>query len=327
MNIKPQPLHESDYSDMEEQLRELFYELVFSPILEILNPHNAQVRAAAKELKNAATSTVVAALRAGKIQYDDGVFSGDFNARISKELSGMGAKWNKQSKVFSLAANLLPPDVASMATEYNETAKLMHRRLDERLAEMEAGLSGRVAAADIDAEMTVGKVQKGFEKSAGKVLGADADLDEAGKARLSAEYTESIKPYVQKFSEDMIAELRRAVADNASEGYRFDRLIDRIEGRYDVTQTKAAFLARQETALLVSKHRQVRFEDAGVTRYIWRTAGDSRVRKDHDHLDGREFLYSQPPIIDRATGQRGNPGQGFNCRCVDEPVLPEVVAA
>lgn len=306
---------------MEAQLKKIFFDVIFRPVLDLLLPHNAQVKAAAKEFKNAGDAAVVAALRGGKIQYTAGTFSGDFTAATTKELKKMGAKWNKQTKTFFLAPNLIPTDVAAMATEYADAAKKLHDELYKRLSEIEINLEALVDARPVDATPTVEAVQKGFQKSAGDAF---SDLTDEGKDRLSQEYTENIKPYIKKFSKETVLELRKMVSDNAQQGYRFDKLVDRIQGRYDVSQTKAKFLAQQETGLLAAKHRRVRFEDVGITRYIWRTSGKPSVRDDHRALNGREFLYSDPPVVDRATGRRGNPGEDFGCQCVDEPIMPEV---
>lgn len=323
--IKPQPLHESDWANMESQLKKIFFDIIFRPILDLLLPYNAQVRAAKKEFKNAADALIIQALKAGKIQYTKGTFSGDFNAAISKQLKGIGAKWNKVSKTFSLNESKLPPGVAAMANEYNTATRDLHNELEKRLAEIQANLEAAVNDHPVDADKTVRNVEMGFKQTAGAAmedLGADSDLSSAGKERISEEYTEDLKPYIKKFSEEMISEIRQTVSDNASQGYRFDKLITRIQNRYDVSLNKAKFLARQETGLLVSKHRQVRFEEVGITRYIWRTSGKPTVRDDHKALNGREFLYSEPPIVDKHTGRRANPGQDFNCECIDEPVIP-----
>lgn len=50
-------------------------------------------------------------------------------------------------------------------------------------------------------------------------------------------------------------------------------------------------------------------------QYIWHTAQDEKVRKDHAERDGKSFDYANPP-------KGGNPGEDFNCRCWAEP-LPE----
>ncbi len=71
----------------------------------------------------------------------------------------------------------------------------------------------------------------------------------------------------------------------------------------------------------MSEFRRLNFSEAGVTRYIWRTAKDRRVRDAHAHLDGKTFFYSDPPIVDPATGRRRNPGMDYGCRCFDQPLL------
>ena len=74
---------------------------------------------------------------------------------------------------------------------------------------------------------------------------------------------------------------------------------------------------------MVSKYRQIRYEEVGIDNYIWSTSHDSRVRHDHRELQGKVFSFSNPPITDKATGARNNPGEDFGCRCVAIPVMPE----
>jgi SPP1 gp7 family putative phage head morphogenesis protein len=143
---------------------------------------------------------------------------------------------------------------------------------------------------------------------------------------IKEEYNENVKLYVQKFSTESIMDLRDAVQENAVLGYRFDRLARFIQERYRASQAKAEFLAKTETSIFMSKFRQRMFAEAGVRRYIWRTADDQRVRDDHSHLNGRIFFYNNPPVADIATGTKANPGAIWNCRCVDEPVLEPVRA-
>lgn len=52
---------------------------------------------------------------------------------------------------------------------------------------------------------------------------------------------------------------------------------------------------------------------ARATRfYVWRTAGDTRVREGHVHREGKVFRWSEPP-------EGGHPGTEPNCRCWAEP--------
>lgn len=331
--IKGQELHESDYADVQKQLRALFYTLIFQPIVKLLAPHNAQVKSAARQLKNSSNhqmrnaqyDPIVTGINSGKIQYVDGIFSGDFNAAISKALKGYGAQFNKRTATWSIVPQALPVEVIRAIKEHADVARKLHYELDDKLKNIEMTLAYGIQEHPIDAEPMVDKLDEKFQSQYGDALGV-SDLSEKSKKKLAKTYVDSLKPFIKKFSSEQIADLRAIVKANAETGYRFDFLVERIQNRYDVTQSKAEFLARNETAIYVSKVRQARFGDVGITKYVWRTAGDSEVRKDHKKLNGRTFEYSKPPIVDEATGRRANAGEDYNCRCVADPVMPEVFA-
>lgn len=313
-------LKEADYSDVEGQLKAIFYRILFKPLVDVLKAQGVQGKEAAKELRNAPVDVVVAAIESGRVQYGAGVFSGTFNARIADSLRSLGAVKDKRSGTYTMDKAKVPPDIISTAFRYTDKTKAIHAELEKRLDEIEAGLEGLVDANTVDATAVVGRMDRNFQKVAGDALGRE-ELTEEARARLSAEYSTNMKLWIQKWSEEAILDLRTDVEANASEGYRFDRLVPRIQHRYGVSQNKARFLARQETALLTAKHREVRFVDAGLNEYVWRITHDAHVRPDHKALHGRRFRYDSPPVVDQATGRRGNPGQDYNCRCVDEPVL------
>lgn len=323
--LKGMKLKETDFSDIERQLKVLFYQLIFKPIVDLLSPHNAQVKAAKGELRNAKSSSVVSGLLSGKIQYDDSTFSGDFSASISRELRAFGAKYDKRTKTFTALPQALPIGVLEAAKKYQDAARQLHVQLEDRLDQIQKDLERMVNLNPVDAGRTVKKMDRDFNAAYGDALGTDLLSDES-KRILAKRYTESLKPYIKKFSDAMIHEIRESVTENAKTGYRFDALVSRIQNRYDVSQSKATFLARQETALFTAQAHQTRFAEVGITSYIWRTAGDSEVRPDHKKLNGQEFEYAHPPIVDESTGRRANPGCDFNCRCSPEPVLPGVLA-
>lgn len=308
----------------------IFYDIIFKPLVDLLAPHNKQVKIASKELKNSSVrlnakfDPIVAGINSGRIQYVDSIFSGDFNASISKALKSYGATFNKRTKTFALAPEFLPAEILEAAENYAAEARNLHDALRDKLSSIERSLSWEVSKKKVDAGKVVSTLDDKFDDEYSKALDTK-ELSERGRKNLAEDYANNMSLWVKKFSADTIKELRTAVEDNATTGYRFDELIDRIQDRYAVSRSKAKFLARNETSLYVSKHRQARFADVGITKYIWRTAGDGRVREDHKHLNGKEFEYKNPPIVDIATGRRANPGEDYLCRCVAEPVLPSVL--
>lgn len=322
--LKGQDLQKSDYADMQRQLEAVFYDIIFRPIVDLLAPRNAQVKKAARELKNAVTAPVVAGVRSGKIQYSEDTFSGDFSAAISKALRSYGARYSKQQKTYTILQQDLPPEVLAAVVEYAAAAKDLHYELVRKLDEVQRGLEQAVRVNKVNATVTVSKMERKFNQDYGEAIGRE-ELSERSSEALSRGYSDNMELWVKNFSADTIRELREAVEENAAAGYRFDHLVDRIQGRYDVSRTKAEFLARQETSLLVSKHREQRFGEVGITEYVWRTAGDVEVREGHRELNGRTFEFAKPPVVDAASGRRANPGEDYRCRCRAEPVMPRVL--
>jgi len=62
---------------------------------------------------------------------------------------------------------------------------------------------------------------------------------------------------------------------------------------------------------------QLRQQDLGIERYIWRSQDDAKVRESHAEYDDQVFRWDEPPA-------GGHPGQAHNCRCYAEPVSPDV---
>ena len=97
-------------------------------------------------------------------------------------------------------------------------------------------------------------------------------------------------------------------------------LTKRLQQLGGITERRAAFIARDQTAKLTGSLNATRQQDNGITEYIWRTAGDQRVvgnpgglypkgsrgHEDHYARDGKRFKWSEPPAD-------GHPGQAFNC--------------
>lgn len=102
-----------------------------------------------------------------------------------------------------------------------------------------------------------------------------------------------------------------------------DELSDRLEDRFAVTKRKLETAAHDDILTLNGEITRDRQQAAGVTSYVWTTAGEERVRPSHRELDGRTFDWDDPPVTNDA-GDTNIPGGDYNCRCVAFPVLPEL---
>jgi SPP1 gp7 family putative phage head morphogenesis protein len=93
----------------------------------------------------------------------------------------------------------------------------------------------------------------------------------------------------------------------------------------EVTKSRATLIGRTEVARTASKLVEVRAKFVGSEGYIWRTAGDADVRREHRALNGKYFRWDDPPVAG-TNGMRYHAGQGPNCRCIPEPVIGDIAA-
>lgn len=84
-------------------------------------------------------------------------------------------------------------------------------------------------------------------------------------------------------------------------------------------ESRAMLIARDQSSKLNAALTRARHEEAGIKKYMWSTSGDERVRESHAEKDGQIFEYTNPPA------DTGHPGHDVNCRCVQIPVLDDIV--
>jgi SPP1 gp7 family putative phage head morphogenesis protein len=91
----------------------------------------------------------------------------------------------------------------------------------------------------------------------------------------------------------------------------------------EVAINRARLIARTETARSNASFVQARAVALGVTSYIWRTSGDASVRESHKEMQGKVIQYDKPPLL--SDGMKGHAGTFPNCRCWQDPILPDEV--
>ena len=270
-------------------------------------------------------SSTIEALHDAKIQYIDGLFVGQLNAGISKYLRGLGGKFNKLKKGWAVDLSDMPQELKVAVMDSKAKSRELIQRLQRKIDEIEH--AGDLITRPVDPREQIAKVLDGlddqFEKTTAETLSIKPEMTPNMKVRIEGEYSQNLNKYIKEWEEEAIFRLRDQVEANAFSGFRADKMVARIQAEAGVSKRKAEFLARQETSLLVSKYREVKYTDAGIDMYQWSTSHDDRVRHRHKELDGRIFKFSDPPITDNATGARNNPGSDYNCRCTCIPIFNE----
>lgn len=337
--LAPLRLKPTYWRSIEDQIIETLRFVLFIPLVHAVKSieHGTKINAL---ILNAKEDPLTLALRGGRVQYTNGVFSGQFSAGITNSLRRLGARFDERTRTFSVESSLVPNWLKAEAAAYQLKAREIHDVLARKLDEIQRTMKHDINVRPIDALPTVDAFEKGFESQA-KKLEVSPELDERSRDIMAQTYTQNMKLYIEDFANKEIKSLRDAVEGNTMEGYRFDKLIPTIKKRYGVSVRKAKFLARNETSIFMSKYHEQRYAEAGVTEYVWSTSHDSRVRPtaqvaqqpgiakydNHRRLDGRVFSFTDPPVVDTAKGRKANPGQDYNCRCVAIPVLGDKRAA
>lgn len=149
-----------------------------------------------------------------------------------------------------------------------------------------------------------------FEDQAPEVLRQLADFRQRN--------VELITALTTRAQEDVF----RLLVDAGNSGMRAETLKKRLAERFQVSQSRAALIARDQTLKLNSQLTQVRHQEAGVDRYVWSTSQDERVRDMHSELEGRVFRWDDPPVTNEQ-GDTNHPGEDYQCRCVAIPVIPD----
>lgn len=319
--LAPIVLTDTLHRGVETEIVEYFREVIFGPLLDLLQTEEIQIQIKT----NAKINAVERGLREKQIWFADGVFSGKFNAAISRELRAMGATKDARTGTFRLPPAKLPIDLRQAVAIAQQESKKVCQAVLETLKQMQAnaGKSDTGIQFTQPVNQIIDNLDRQWDKTTrGKSVAVSPDFSHGTREIVTEEYRHSVNKSIKDFTEARIPSLRKRVEDVIFAGARTDKLAKIIEAEFGVSKRKAAWLAEQETSILVSKYREARYKSAGSRRYVWSTSHDVRVRHDHDELNGKIFDWDQPPITNHQTGARNHPGEDYGCRCVARALLP-----
>lgn len=109
-------------------------------------------------------------------------------------------------------------------------------------------------------------------------------------------------------------------------GKRWSTISKDLQKQLGIAERHADLLARDQVGKLSGAITEATQVAAGVTEYIWRSSRDERVRDLHDDLNGRTFRHDDPPESG-TNGERLPPGLPIQCRCWEDPVIPDRLIA
>lgn len=142
-----------------------------------------------------------------------------------------------------------------------------------------------------------------------------------GQARISDmidSYVAENVALIVTIRDDLLKDVETVVQRGVREGKRAETLRGEIEGRFGVTERRAQLIARDQIGKLDGQLTRERHLELGITRFMWQTSEDERVRDEHVDRNQKVYSYDNPP-----DGEL--PGQPIQCRCVAIPVMDELL--
>lgn len=135
---------------------------------------------------------------------------------------------------------------------------------------------------------------------------------------LKAIWVEQNLDLIKSIDEETLAKIRRAMQEgiisNAAGARKTSELIEQIKMIAEIEHNRAVLIGSDQVGKLNSRLAQYRQQNAGITHYVWQTAGDRRVRPRHQAFSGRTFSWERG-------SDEGHPGEPVRCRCVAIPVI------
>jgi SPP1 gp7 family putative phage head morphogenesis protein len=167
-----------------------------------------------------------------------------------------------------------------------------------------------------------------FDQNANFVINVDPLKREPWLSGYLSDWTVQNVNLIVDLPEFAIDSMEALVTNSVMRGDSQTFLKDQIVNLLGTTESRARLIARDQTNKMYGTLTELRSKFNGWEFYEWDTTEDRRVRPDHERLNGKIFKFSEPPVTVRTgkrAGERNNPGQDIQCRCVALVVLDREV--
>jgi SPP1 gp7 family putative phage head morphogenesis protein len=155
-------------------------------------------------------------------------------------------------------------------------------------------------------------------------IGIDPLLRDRGLETRAQDFIAANVDLIKTVPERYFSSIGEVVEEGVRSGQRAGSMAADIEERYGVAETNAKRIANDQIGKLYGQLNESRMSELGITRFVWRTVEDNRVRDSHSALDGQTFAWDDPPE-DYKTGEKVIPGEAVNCRCIADPVFDDLI--
>lgn len=165
---------------------------------------------------------------------------------------------------------------------------------------------------------------RGFKKSMQSV-GFDLFGDSPRLQDYLKATTEDNVALIKSIPEQYLQQVERSVMANMRAGQRPQVIVNQLRERYQLTQSRAKLIARDQASKINSGLSEQRQRSAGFEYFQWVESEDSRVRSEHHRFASAVTKYGKgiyrwddPPR--NSKGVPLTPGQDYQCRCTARPI-------
>lgn len=214
--------------------------------------------------------------------------------------------------------------IAQVARKDGERMDIAVRSTMNTFAFLTDEIHGIYDGDDVDEAVgsTASKIDRYNFTEMKRVLGVDAISAEGIQSQLYG-FRREASGLIRSLSGDVLTRVRGVLDESMDGALRVEEIQKRLTQQFDIVDSRAALIARDQVLKVNSSLTKQRQENAGVLEYIWTTSNDERVRPMHRKLDGTRHSWRFPPVVSE-DGRREPPGQDFQCRCTATPIIPDL---
>ena len=158
-----------------------------------------------------------------------------------------------------------------------------------------------------------------FSKQIRAALGIDVTINDRPVNALLEAHVHTNVGLIKDIPVAMATAIESRVLRAVQTGTLHKDLAKELEAEFDFSRNRARLIASDQVGKLYGQINAMRQQAIGVSKFVWRTAKDERVRPVHRAREGKTYSYDKPP-----DGEM--PGQAVRCRCFAEPVLDDILA-
>jgi SPP1 gp7 family putative phage head morphogenesis protein len=148
--------------------------------------------------------------------------------------------------------------------------------------------------------------------------GIDVPVGDARLGPIIQQHVAENVALIKSVPDEYFSRIERSVMNGVRSGKRADEISSDLQEQFDIEENRADLISNDQVGKIFGDVNQARQEELGIDGYVWRTAGDERVRDEHAAREGQRFTWDDPP-------EDGHPSDAVNCRCVAEPDLSGIL--